>query len=253
VILLIDNYDSFVHNLARYLQRLGQETIVVRNDTLGVGDIVNWQPRAIVLSPGPCTPREAGASLDVVQRFSGTIPMLGICLGHQIIAAAWGAKIVRAPEPMHGRTSDVFHEGQGVFAGLPNPLEACRYHSLVVDEATLPSCLIVSARTADGVVMAVRHRHRPVIGLQFHPESILTWQGYPLLAAFLRCGGLIVPESLPGMDNEGQEQTHRRGWEHDSRRPGDHDQRRRHAEPLADGGAGRPAVAPVCAPPLPNV
>jgi anthranilate synthase component II len=208
VILLIDNYDSFVHNLARYLQRLGQETVVVRNDALELDEIASWRPAAIVLSPGPCTPRDAGCSLDVVRRFSATIPLLGVCLGHQAIAAALGANIVRAPEPMHGRVSDVYHDEQGVFAGLPNPLAACRYHSLVVDEATLPSCLLVSARTADGVVMAIRHRDRdrPLVGLQFHPESILTSHGYPLLAAFLRSAGLTVPESLPTRDNEEQQQ-----------------------------------------------
>lgn len=253
MILLIDNYDSFVHNLARYLRRLDQETVVVRNDALELDDIASWQPSAIVLSPGPCTPREAGCSLDVVRRFSGTIPLLGVCLGHQAIAAALGARIVRAPEPMHGRVSDVFHDEQGVFAGMPNPLVACRYHSLVVDEATLPSCLLVSARTADGVVMAVRHRSRPLVGLQFHPESILTSHGYPLLAAFLRSSGAKVPESLPTMDNEGQEPEQTRGRDDDSRRLSDHDQRRRHAEHLADGPVGRPAVESVCAPPLPNI
>jgi len=206
VILLIDNYDSFVHNLARYFQRLGHQTVVVRNDALGSDDVARWQPSAIVLSPGPCTPREAGCSLELVRRFHGTVPMLGVCLGHQAIAAAFGAQIVRAPEPMHGRVSPVLHDGQGVFAGLPSPFSACRYHSLVVDEATLPSCLAVSARTADRVVMAVRHRDRPLVGLQFHPESILTSYGYALLAAFLRLGGLSVPGVLPGMDHEGQEQ-----------------------------------------------
>jgi anthranilate synthase/aminodeoxychorismate synthase-like glutamine amidotransferase len=251
VILLIDNYDSFVHNLARYFRRLGQETVVVRNDAIGPDDVPGLQPSAIVLSPGPCTPLQAGCSLDLVGRFHGTIPMLGVCLGHQAIAAALGACIVRAPEPMHGRVSPVFHDGQDVFAGLPNPLRACRYHSLVVKESTLPSCLVVSARTADGVVMAIRHRDRPLVGLQFHPESILTSHGYEILAAFLRRGGISVPEVLPGMDNEGQEQERGRG--HDSRRSGDNDQRRQNAEHLADGPAGRCGDAPVCAPPLPNI
>jgi len=223
VILLIDNYDSFVHNLARYFQRLGHPTRVVRNDALVPDDVSRWQPQAIVLSPGPCTPREAGCSLELVRRFQATIPLLGVCLGHQAIGAAFGARIVRAPEPMHGRVSPVFHDGQGVFAGLPNPLSACRYHSLVVDEATLPACLTVSARTADHVVMAIRHRERPVIGLQFHPEAILTSHGYPLLAAFLRLSGLSVPDILPGMDEAGQDL--KRGWSDDSRRLGDHDPR----------------------------
>jgi anthranilate synthase/aminodeoxychorismate synthase-like glutamine amidotransferase len=206
VILLIDNYDSFVHNLARYFKRLGHQTAVVRNDAVDSDEVARWQPSAIVLSPGPCTPREAGCSLELVRRFHATVPMLGVCLGHQAIAAAFGAQIVRAPEPMHGRVSPVLHDGQGVFAGLPNPFSACRYHSLVVDEATLPSCLAVSARTADRVVMAVRHRDRPLVGLQFHPESILTAHGYALLAAFLRLSGLSVPGVLPGMEEEGQDQ-----------------------------------------------
>jgi len=223
VILLIDNYDSFVHNLARYFQRLGHPTRVVRNDALVPDDVSRWQPRAIVLSPGPCTPREAGCSLELIRRYQATIPLLGVCLGHQAIAAAFGARIVRAPEPMHGRVSPVFHDGQGVFAGLPSPFSACRYHSLVVDEGTLPPCLAVSARTADQVVMAIRHRERPVVGLQFHPEAILTSHGYGLLAAFLRLGGLSVPEVLPGMPEEGQ--LSERGRPYDTRRSGDHDSR----------------------------
>lgn len=206
MILLIDNYDSFVHNLARYFQRLGHQTVVVRNDAVELDDVAMCQPSAIVLSPGPCTPREAGCSLDLVRRFHATIPILGVCLGHQAIAAALGARITRAPEPMHGRVSPVLHDGQGVFAGLPSPFFACRYHSLVVDQATLPSCLVVSAHTADRVVMAVRHRDRPLVGLQFHPESILTSHGYALLAAFLRLSGLSVPGVLPGMEAEGQKQ-----------------------------------------------
>jgi anthranilate synthase component II len=246
VILLIDNYDSFVHNLARYLQQLGQETVVRRNDALELDDIARWHPAAILLSPGPCTPRQAGCSLAVVGRFSSTIPLLGVCLGHQTIAAALGARIVRAPEPMHGRVSDVFHDGQGVFAGLPNPLTACRYHSLVVDQATLPSCLAVSARTADGVVMAIRHRQRPLVGLQFHPESILTSHGYALLVAFLRMAGITVPESLPIGDNAWQDQGQARGRDDDTRRTGNHARCRRHAEHLADGLVGGPATPPVC-------
>ncbi len=190
MILLIDNYDSFVHNLARYFQRLGQETVVVRNDAIDVPQVRRLRPQAIVLSPGPCTPNEAGCSLEIVRQLHAEVPMLGVCLGHQTIAAALGGRVVRASQPMHGRASDVFHDEQGIFAGLPNPLSGCRYHSLVVDEPTLPDFLAVAARTADNTVMAIRHRHQPVIGLQFHPESVLTSSGRALLAGFLRRSGL---------------------------------------------------------------
>jgi anthranilate synthase/aminodeoxychorismate synthase-like glutamine amidotransferase len=190
VILLVDNYDSFVHNLARYLRRLGQETRVVRNDAVRVADIRRSSAQAVVLSPGPGTPQEAGLSLDIVRELYSELPLLGVCLGHQIIAAAFGASVVRAEVPMHGRTSDVFHSGQGLFAGLPNPFRAARYHSLVVEGHSLPDELVATAHTADGILMAIEHREFPVVGWQFHPESILTDQGYPLLAAFLQRGGL---------------------------------------------------------------
>jgi len=190
VILLIDNYDSFVHNLARYLQRLGHETCVVRNDVLDISQIRALAPAAIVLSPGPCTPATAGKSLQVVDAFWREIPILGVCLGHQTIAAAFGATIVRAREPMHGRTSPITHDNRGVFAGLPNPLTVCRYHSLIIEESSLPDVFEVSARLDDETIMAIRHRHRPVIGLQFHPESILTDRGYSVLANFLGAAGL---------------------------------------------------------------
>ncbi len=202
MILLIDNYDSFVHNLARYFQRLGQQTLVVRNDATTAKHVREMSPRAIVLSPGPCSPNEAGCSVELVQRFWPEIPLLGVCLGHQAIAAAFGAKIVRAREPMHGRTSEVFHDGRGVFAGVPHPLVVCRYHSLVVDEATLPQYLEVTARTLDGVVMGLQHRERPVVGVQFHPESILTEAGYPLLANFLQLAGIRLPIDVPSVDDE---------------------------------------------------
>jgi anthranilate synthase/aminodeoxychorismate synthase-like glutamine amidotransferase len=207
LILLIDNYDSFVYNLARYFQRLGQETVVLRNDRLDAQGVLEMKPEAVVLSPGPCTPNEAGCSLDVVRAFHETIPMLGICLGHQTIAAALGGRIVRAAAPMHGRTSEVFHDGCGIFAHAPSPLTGCRYHSLVVDESTLPACLEISARTADGTVMAIRHRVRPVIGLQFHPESILTHSGYSLLAEFLRFAERDVPDSFPATGDELKQQA----------------------------------------------
>ena len=200
MILLIDNYDSFVHNLARYFQRLGQETEVVRNDAISVDAVRSANPDALVLSPGPCTPYEAGNSLELVQQLWRELPILGVCLGHQTIAAAFDTRIVRS-EPMHGRTSEVLHDGQGVFSGFSNPFVACRYHSLVVDELTLPNCLQVSARTADGVVMGIRHDDRPMVGVQFHPESILTEFGCELLANFLRVAGVPSNES----DHIGQE------------------------------------------------
>jgi anthranilate synthase component II len=205
MILLIDNYDSFVYNLARYFERLGCATRVVRNTAIDVTEAESLRPAAIVLSPGPYTPARAGCGLELVRRLHGTIPFLGICLGHQTIAAALGGRVIRAKQPMHGRTSLVHHDGRGLFAGLPNPLAGCRYHSLTVDEASLPACLEVTARTEDGAVMAIQHRTLPVVGLQFHPESILTDCGYPLLAAFLRMAGLSPPKELPGIESERRE------------------------------------------------
>jgi anthranilate synthase/aminodeoxychorismate synthase-like glutamine amidotransferase len=202
MILLVDNYDSFVYNLARYFERLGHRTRVVRNTAIDAAGIEAAAPDALVLSPGPCTPKEAGCCVDAVQKLCDKIPVLGICLGHQAIAAAFGGRVVRAEEPIHGRTSLVHHDGRGVFQSLPNPLVGCRYHSLVVEEASLPECLEVSARAPDGTIMALRHRRHPVIGLQFHPESILTDCGYPLLAAFLHQAGLPVAEDLPAIDSE---------------------------------------------------
>jgi anthranilate synthase/aminodeoxychorismate synthase-like glutamine amidotransferase len=196
VILVIDNYDSFVYNLARYFERLGHATDVVRNTAIGIEHVESLQPDAIVLSPGPCTPETAGCSLELVRYFCGRIPILGVCLGHQTIAAALGGRIVRASEPVHGRTSPIVHQNRGLFAGLPNPLTAGRYHSLVVDEATLPDDLEITARTSDGTIMAVEHRTKPVVGLQFHPESVLTEHGYALLAAFLRRAGLSARMEL---------------------------------------------------------
>lgn len=191
MILFIDNYDSFVHNLARYFQLLGQETRVVRNDKLTIVEIRQISPAAIVLSPGPCTPREAGCSLEVVRALHQQIPMLGICLGHQTLATALGGSIVRAAEPRHGRISEIDHNSAGVFAGLPAPLAVCRYHSLVVAEESLPEELEVTARsTDDGAIMAVAHREFPVVGLQFHPEAILTSGGFELLANFLTLAGI---------------------------------------------------------------
>lgn len=189
MIVLIDNYDSFVHNLARYFERLGQETLVLRNDT-ATADDVSVRADAIVLSPGPCTPNEAGISLEIVRRLGGRIPILGVCLGHQVIGASLGARIVRAAEPRHGRTSSIEHNSTGLFAGLPSPMAVCRYHSLVIDEEALPRELRVTARTPEGVIMAVEHRTRPVYGVQFHPEAALTEHGYAMLANFVRLAGL---------------------------------------------------------------
>jgi anthranilate synthase/aminodeoxychorismate synthase-like glutamine amidotransferase len=193
-ILLIDNYDSFVFNLARYLQLVGHETLVVRNDRIDAAAARELNPAAIVLSPGPCAPNQAGASLDIVRQLHAQIPILGVCLGHQAIAQALGGRVIQANEQVHGRSSLVWHDERGIFAGLPNPLTCGRYHSLAVEEATLPACLEVTARTADGIVMALRHRTLPVVGVQFHPESVLTEHGLALLAAFLRQAGLEADE-----------------------------------------------------------
>lgn len=202
MILLIDNYDSFAHNLARYFTRLGQDVCVRRNDAVSLAQIRRWRPRAIVLSPGPRTPREAGCALDVVRACWRDYPLLGVCLGHQAIVAGLGGTIARAPYPMHGRVSAILHAQRGVFRQVPSPFSACRYHSLVAVPETLPPDLDVSATTPDGLVMAVEHRRVPVVGVQFHPESILTEHGYRLLANFLELAGLPLPGQLPNRDNE---------------------------------------------------
>lgn len=207
MILLIDNYDSFVHNLARYFRRLGQETLVVRNDAVTPSAVRRMAPRAVVISPGPCTPAEAGCSIAVAEQLHGEIPILGVCLGHQAIAAALGARIVRAAEPRHGRTSNVVHDRRGLFEALPSPLQVCRYHSLVVDEPSLPPELRVTARSEDGAVMALAHAVAPTYGVQFHPESTLTPDGYRLLANFLRLAGCRVdpdPAALAASEQASQ-------------------------------------------------
>ncbi len=207
MILLIDNYDSFVFNLARYLRELGCDTEVVRNDSVTVDEVRSRRPEAMVLSPGPCTPAEAGICVDLVRTLAGQTPMLGVCLGHQAIAAAYGAAVVRAPEPVHGRTATVVHHATGLFAGLPQPLTVGRYHSLIVDEATLPAELEVTCRTSDGVVMGLAHRRHAVWGVQFHPESVLTQAGHQLLRNFLGLAGRSTPppptpEWIPPLSEE---------------------------------------------------
>ncbi len=196
MILLIDNYDSFVFNLARYFQRLGQTTTVVRSDAIDSQGVRALRPSAVVLSPGPCAPRQAGCSLDIVRTLAGELPILGVCLGHQVIGEALGAAIVPSPRPMHGRSSPVYHQGQGVFEGLPSPLIAGRYHSLVIDPKTLPDELLATAHDEQGTIMAMAHRNLPIVGVQFHPESILTEHGYAMLAAFLRLAGLSCGPTL---------------------------------------------------------
>ena len=190
MILLIDNYDSFVHNLARYVRELGGEAVVRRNDAITLDDVAVLAPSHVILSPGPCTPTESGISTELVRRFGPTVPILGVCLGHQCIGAACGAEIVRAGRPVHGRTSPIVHGGTGIFAGLPSPFQAARYHSLVISRASIPDSLRISARAADdGEIMAVEHREHPTVGVQFHPESAATEYGYVILERFLRGSG----------------------------------------------------------------
>jgi anthranilate synthase component II len=185
MLLMIDNYDSFTYNLVQYLGELGEDVKVVRNDELSVDEIEALGAERIVLSPGPCTPNEAGVSLDVIKRFAGRTPILGVCLGHQAIGQAFGGRVIHARQLMHGKVSLIHHEGKGVFAGLPTPYEATRYHSLAIERDTCPEDLEVTAWTEDGEIMGVRHRKLPVEGVQFHPESILTQHGHALLRNFL--------------------------------------------------------------------
>src|SRR5687768_12333335 len=197
MILVLDNYDSFVHNLARYVHELGGEPVVRRNDTLTLDEVGALAPTHIILSPGPCTPLEAGISTDVVRRFGPTTPILGVCLGHQCIGAAYGGDIVPARRPVHGRTSRVAHDGSSIFTGLPSPLRVARYHSLVIARASLPGSLRVLASSRDdGEIMAVEHRDHPVIGVQFHPESAASEYGYQMIDRFLR-GDRSQPGELP--------------------------------------------------------
>lgn len=186
MILMIDNYDSFTYNLVQYLGEMGQKLKVYRNDKITLEEIEDLKPDSIVISPGPCTPLEAGVSVDTIKRFAGIIPILGVCLGHQSIGQAFGGEVVRAGRLMHGKTSMIYHTGEGIFSGLPNPFEATRYHSLIIRRETMPDCLQITAETDIGEVMGIRHKDYQIEGMQFHPESILTIEGKKLLANFVK-------------------------------------------------------------------
>jgi anthranilate synthase/aminodeoxychorismate synthase-like glutamine amidotransferase len=192
MIFVLDNYDSFTYNLVQYLGELGAEVVVRRNDQITVAEVEAMRPERILLSPGPCTPQEAGISIELVRHFAGKVPVLGVCLGHQAIGAAFGGEIVRAPKLMHGKTSEVQHDGRTIFSGLPSPMTATRYHSLIVQEKGLPKDLEISAYATENggsrVIMGLRHKHFPVEGVQFHPESVLTVEGKKLIANFLQMG-----------------------------------------------------------------
>jgi len=190
MILVIDNYDSFVYSLARFFEELGCETKIVRNDAITIDEIRELTPDAIVLSPGPCTPAEAGICEEVIRQLGPTIPILGVCLGHQAIATALGGSLQRAEEPVHGLTSEIEHDGSSLFENLPNPLKVTRYHSLVVQKSGLPPELFVTSKTTDGIVMSLQHQSWPLFGVQFHPESVLTESGHDLLANFLKISGI---------------------------------------------------------------
>jgi anthranilate synthase/aminodeoxychorismate synthase-like glutamine amidotransferase len=186
MLLIIDNYDSFTYNLVQYFGELGAEPVVKRNDEISIAEIEALKPEAVVISPGPCTPKEAGISNDVIAKIGPRLPILGVCLGHQCIGHVYGGAVVRAGRLMHGKTSPILHDGSGVFANLPSPFDATRYHSLIIDPPTVPDALLVNAHTAEGEIMGVRHKEYPIHGVQFHPESILTRHGKDLLKNFLR-------------------------------------------------------------------
>jgi para-aminobenzoate synthetase component 2 len=185
MILVIDNYDSFTYNLVQYLGELGEDIIVKRNDEIGLDEIAALAPDHILISPGPCSPNEAGISLAVIDRFKGEIPIFGVCLGHQSIGQAFGGDVVRAEKLMHGKTSEILHDGKTIFEGIPSPFTATRYHSLIVKRETLPDCLEITAETAEGEIMGLRHKEYPIEGVQFHPESIITENGLNMLRSFL--------------------------------------------------------------------
>jgi len=185
MILIIDNYDSFTYNLYQYIGEISPNLIVYRNDQISIEEIEKLNPERIIISPGPCTPREAGISIDVIKHFAGKIPILGVCLGHQAIGYAFGGRIIRSPEIMHGKTSLIYHDGKTIFKGLANPFEATRYHSLIIEKESLPDCLTVTAWTSNGIIMGIRHKKFMIEGVQFHPESILTKVGKDLLKNFI--------------------------------------------------------------------
>lgn len=197
MLLLIDNYDSFTYNLVHYIGELGAICEVHRNDQLTAGEALKLKPKAIVLSPGPCTPNEAGICLDLIKEAQGRIPILGVCLGHQSIGQAYGGKVIRAPVPMHGKLSPVHHTDKGIFEGLPDPFEVTRYHSLIVERKTLPAALEVTAETEDKIIMGLQHKEHPVHGVQFHPESIASEHGHDILANFLKLSGFKSLKKKP--------------------------------------------------------
>jgi anthranilate synthase component 2 len=193
--LLIDNYDSFTYNLYHYLGELGAQMVVKRNDAITAAEAVGMSPQGIILSPGPCTPNEAGVCLKLIEVVAGKIPLLGVCLGHQALGQAFGGKVVRAPAPLHGKLSQVSHRGSGVFKDIPSPFTGTRYHSLIVERSTLPDCLEITAETSDGLIMGMQHRQFPMHGVQFHPESIASEHGHRLLGNFLRIAGHNMPSA----------------------------------------------------------
>lgn len=198
MLILIDNYDSFTYNLVHFLGELGAESVVIRNDKVTAEEVIAQKPKAIVLSPGPCTPNEAGVCLDLIAKAGATIPLMGVCLGHQSIGQAYGGKVIRAPVPMHGKLSTIRHTGKGIFKGLPQDFEITRYHSLIVERETLPDCLEITAETDDGLIMGLQHTSHPVHGVQFHPESIASEYGHALLANFLELAGITPKrEAIP--------------------------------------------------------
>ncbi len=196
MIVLIDNYDSFTYNLYQYLAELGAVVVVHRNDKVSVDEVLGAQPQGIVISPGPCVPDDAGICCDLIEEAAGQVPILGVCLGHQCIGQVFGGRIVRAPRLMHGKTSEILHDGMGVFSDIPSPFTAIRYHSLVIGPDSMPDCLELSARTEMGEIMGVRHVHHPIEGVQFHPESIMTEHGKRLLANFLEKTGVSIARGV---------------------------------------------------------